>query len=79
MIYRPTGQIIWALVDGAGQDEINLKIGGNTFDLLACILVEQACLRSASGPPQDCVWPRLIRDQADTPCFKLPAKAPVLP
>ena len=35
VIYRPTGQIIWALVDGAGQDEINLKIGGNTFDLLA--------------------------------------------
>jgi len=35
VIYRPTGQIMWALVDGAGQDEINLKIGGNTFDLLA--------------------------------------------
>ncbi len=35
VIYRPTGQIIWALVDGAGQDEINLKIGGEVFDLLA--------------------------------------------
>ena len=34
VIYRPTGQIIWALVDGAGQDQINLKIGGEVFDLL---------------------------------------------
>ncbi|WP_167684739.1 M10 family metallopeptidase C-terminal domain-containing protein [Parasedimentitalea denitrificans] len=35
VIYRPTEQIIWALVDGAGQDEINLKVGGDVFDLLA--------------------------------------------
>ena len=35
VIYKPSGQIIWALVDGAGQDEINLKIGGELFDLLA--------------------------------------------
>jgi hypothetical protein len=35
VIYRPTGQIIWALVDGMGQDEINLRIGGQVFDLLA--------------------------------------------
>ena len=35
VIYKPTEQIIWALVDGAGQDEINLKIGGEVFDLLA--------------------------------------------
>ncbi|UWQ90945.1 hypothetical protein K3727_19725 [Rhodobacteraceae bacterium M382] len=34
VIYRPTGQIIWALVDGQGQDEINLRIAGETFDLL---------------------------------------------
>jgi len=34
VIYRPTGQIIWALVDGAGQDEINLRIGDELFDLL---------------------------------------------
>jgi len=34
VIYRPSGQIIWALVDGAGQDQINLKIGGEVFDLL---------------------------------------------
>ena len=34
VIYRPTGQILWALVDGAGQDSINLQIGGDVFDLL---------------------------------------------
>jgi Ca2+-binding RTX toxin-like protein len=35
VIYRPTGQILWALVDGAGQGGINLQIGGQVFDLLA--------------------------------------------
>jgi Ca2+-binding RTX toxin-like protein len=35
VIYRPTGQILWALIDGAGQSEINLRIGADTFDLLA--------------------------------------------
>ncbi|MCK0103948.1 hypothetical protein MWU63_16800 [Pseudohalocynthiibacter sp. F2068] len=35
VIYRPTGQIIWALVDGAPEQEINLKIGGEVFDLTA--------------------------------------------
>ncbi len=34
IIYEPTNQIVWALVDGAGQDEINLQIGGDVFDLL---------------------------------------------
>ena len=34
VIYRPTGQILWALVDGGGQDEINLVIGGVEHDLL---------------------------------------------
>ncbi|MDP2579339.1 CARDB domain-containing protein [Shimia thalassica] len=34
VIYRPTGQIMWALVDGAGQASINLQIGGEVFDLL---------------------------------------------
>lgn len=34
VIYRPTGQIIWALVDGAAQDEINLRMSGETFDLM---------------------------------------------
>ena len=35
VIYRPTGQILWALVDGGGQSSINLTIAGDTFDLLA--------------------------------------------
>ncbi|MEQ9696037.1 hypothetical protein [Shimia sp. SDUM112013] len=35
VIYRPTGQIMWALIDGAGQDSINLQIGGQVFDLMA--------------------------------------------
>jgi len=35
VIYTPTGQIMWALVDGAGQDQINLQINGDVFDLLA--------------------------------------------
>ncbi|MCX7567996.1 hypothetical protein OS189_16760 [Sulfitobacter sp. F26169L] len=33
VIYRPTGQIMWALIDGAGQDAINLRIGGEIYDL----------------------------------------------
>ena len=35
VIYRPTGQIMWALVDGAAQTEINLVIAGVEYDLLA--------------------------------------------
>ncbi|MFC3615337.1 beta strand repeat-containing protein [Lutimaribacter marinistellae] len=35
VIYRPSGQIMWALVDGEGQSSINLQIGGELFDLLA--------------------------------------------
>ncbi|MFC3613797.1 calcium-binding protein [Lutimaribacter marinistellae] len=35
VIYRPTGQIMWALVDGEGQSSINLQISGEVFDLLA--------------------------------------------
>ncbi|MCV2888454.1 calcium-binding protein [Ruegeria aquimaris] len=35
VIYRPTGQIMWALVDGEGQSSINLQIGSEVFDLLA--------------------------------------------
>ncbi|MEO1551245.1 MAG: calcium-binding protein [Pseudomonadota bacterium] len=36
VIYRPTGQILFALVDGAAQTEINLRIAGSTttWDLL---------------------------------------------
>ncbi|WP_299567979.1 calcium-binding protein [uncultured Sulfitobacter sp.] len=33
VVHRPTGQIIWALVDGDNQDEINLQIGSEVFDL----------------------------------------------
>ncbi len=35
VIYQPTGQIFWALVDGAAQSEINLLLGGQSYDLLA--------------------------------------------
>ncbi|MFV0513577.1 MAG: TRAP transporter substrate-binding protein DctP [Jhaorihella sp.] len=34
VIYKPTGQILWALVDGGGEASINLQIGADTFDLL---------------------------------------------
>ncbi|KPQ22352.1 MAG: hypothetical protein HLUCCA24_00280, partial [Rhodobacteraceae bacterium HLUCCA24] len=34
VIYRPTGQILWALVDGAGEGSIELQIGGAVYDLL---------------------------------------------
>jgi Ca2+-binding RTX toxin-like protein len=34
IIYRPTGQILWALVDGAGEASIELQIGGQVVDLL---------------------------------------------
>ncbi|MHC9236757.1 calcium-binding protein [Pseudooceanicola sp. 502str34] len=35
VIYRPTGQVLWALVDGGAQDRIMLTIAGTEFDLLA--------------------------------------------
>ena len=35
IIYRPTGQILWALVDGADDAVINANIGGAIFDLMA--------------------------------------------
>ena len=34
VIYRPTGQIIWALVDGAAEDHINRLMKGETVDLM---------------------------------------------
>ena len=34
VIWRPPGQILWALVDGAGQNDIRLQIGGEVFDLV---------------------------------------------
>jgi hypothetical protein len=33
VIYRPTCQILWALIDGDGQSEINLRIGADVYDL----------------------------------------------
>ncbi len=35
VIYRPTGQVLWALVDGDAQSEINLQIGTDVFDLMS--------------------------------------------
>jgi Ca2+-binding RTX toxin-like protein len=35
VIYRPTGQIMWALVDGNAQSSINIQIAGQVFDLMA--------------------------------------------
>ncbi len=34
IVYRPTGQILWALVDGAANEHIWLRIGATTYDLL---------------------------------------------
>ncbi len=34
VINRPTGQILWALIDGSDQAGVLLGIGGRTFDLL---------------------------------------------
>ncbi|UWQ19641.1 hypothetical protein [Jannaschia sp. M317] len=34
IIFRPTGQILWALVDGAGEDAIRLQLGQETFNIL---------------------------------------------
>ncbi|MBY6092909.1 nidogen-like domain-containing protein [Maritimibacter alkaliphilus] len=36
VIFRPTGQILWALVDGAAQEHINMQMSnGVTYDLLS--------------------------------------------
>ncbi|MBN2631598.1 MAG: hypothetical protein JXR75_13790 [Rhodobacteraceae bacterium] len=35
VVYRPTAQILWALVDGADNALINLSIGGQVYDLMA--------------------------------------------
>ncbi|MFC3612614.1 LamG-like jellyroll fold domain-containing protein [Lutimaribacter marinistellae] len=34
VIHRPTGQIIWALVDGEGQSTLTIQSGGETFELM---------------------------------------------
>ncbi|MYM55880.1 hypothetical protein GR167_11255 [Rhodobacteraceae bacterium GS-10] len=33
IIYRPTGQILWALVDGGAQDHFNLMLGATVYEL----------------------------------------------
>ncbi len=35
VVHTPSNQIIWALVDGAADSQINLQIGGEVFDLTA--------------------------------------------
>ncbi|MBE2277546.1 MAG: hypothetical protein IAE87_14775 [Rhodobacteraceae bacterium] len=35
VVYRPTGQILWVLVDGAEQEQITLRVAGVEYDLLA--------------------------------------------
>ncbi|RSK37796.1 calcium-binding protein [Rhodovulum iodosum] len=35
VVYRPAGVVLWALVDGGDEDEINISIGGEVFDLLS--------------------------------------------
>lgn len=35
VVYKPTGEVIWILSDGAGEDKIDLVVGGETYDLLA--------------------------------------------
>ncbi|MBE2276894.1 MAG: pre-peptidase C-terminal domain-containing protein [Rhodobacteraceae bacterium] len=35
VIYRPTGQIIWALIDGAANDHIWLQLGDSIYNLMA--------------------------------------------
>ncbi|MFC3612588.1 calcium-binding protein [Lutimaribacter marinistellae] len=35
VIYRPTGQILWALVDGGAEERIELSLGGEVIDLLS--------------------------------------------
>lgn len=33
--YKPTGQVIWVLSDGADENHIDIDLGGQTYDLLA--------------------------------------------
>ena len=35
VIYKPTGQVLWALVDGAAEASIVVRIDGTDYDLLA--------------------------------------------
>jgi len=33
VIYKPTGQVLWALIDASAQDAINLQIGDDIFNI----------------------------------------------
>jgi len=35
VIYKPTGQVLWALVDGGGLDSLQVSTSSGTYDLLA--------------------------------------------
>lgn len=35
VVYLPTQETLWALVDGEGQSEINIRLNGQLYDLLA--------------------------------------------
>jgi serralysin len=35
IVYAPTGQVLWTLIDGAAQSQIWVQSGGHGFDLLA--------------------------------------------
>ena len=47
VIYRPTGQIIWALVDCAAEDHFILPMNSETFDLIGYALF-RACRHEAN-------------------------------
>ena len=34
VLYRPTGQILWALVDGAAQGRVLVQIAGAEYEML---------------------------------------------
>ena len=47
VIYRPTGQIIWALVDCAAEDHFILPMKSETIDLIGYALF-RACRHEAN-------------------------------
>lgn len=47
VIYRPTGQIIWALVDCAAEDHFIVPMNSETFDLIGYALI-RACRYEAN-------------------------------
>ena len=49
MIYQPTGQIIWALVDCAAEDYFILPMNSETFDLIGYALFRACCHKANKG------------------------------